>query len=397
MRSGIVVDERFATSRPGVFAIGDVAEFYDPVFRRHRRIEHWSNAAYHGTTLGQDPRGRRGRPLRHRLGVLLRGVRPLVQALRRPGRPRRLAPRRGLRRGGRGLPLHPEREHDRRGRHGPGRRHGERVEGGDPSRRGDRRLGAKVAGTTTEEERWLSRTSSGSRSTRFARCRWTPCSRRTPAIPGTAMALAPLAYLALHEVMRHNPADPAWPNRDRFVLSAGHACILQYTALHLTGYDLPMEQLQRFRQWESMTPGPSRARPHAGRRDDHRPARPGLRERRRARRSRSGSSRETFNRPHHELVDHRVYVHLLRRRPDGGRLVRDGIARRHERARQARLLLRRQPHHDRRHDVDLVHRGSRRAVRGARLARAAGRRRQRPRCAARGDRRRGGGDGRGRR
>jgi 3-phenylpropionate/trans-cinnamate dioxygenase ferredoxin reductase subunit len=53
VRSGIVVDERFSTGRPGVYAIGDVAEFYDPVFRRHRRIEHWSNAAYHGTTLGR--------------------------------------------------------------------------------------------------------------------------------------------------------------------------------------------------------------------------------------------------------------------------------------------------------------------------------------------------------
>jgi 3-phenylpropionate/trans-cinnamate dioxygenase ferredoxin reductase component len=53
VRSGIVVDDRFATARPGVYAIGDVAEFFDPVFRRHRRIEHWSNAAYHGTTLGR--------------------------------------------------------------------------------------------------------------------------------------------------------------------------------------------------------------------------------------------------------------------------------------------------------------------------------------------------------
>jgi 3-phenylpropionate/trans-cinnamate dioxygenase ferredoxin reductase subunit len=53
VRSGVVVDERFATDRPGVYAIGDVAEFYDPVFRRYRRIEHWSNAAYHGTTLGR--------------------------------------------------------------------------------------------------------------------------------------------------------------------------------------------------------------------------------------------------------------------------------------------------------------------------------------------------------
>ena len=53
VRSGVVVNERFETSRPGVYAIGDVAEFFDPVFGRHRRIEHWSNSAYHGTTLGK--------------------------------------------------------------------------------------------------------------------------------------------------------------------------------------------------------------------------------------------------------------------------------------------------------------------------------------------------------
>ncbi len=53
VRSGIVVDERFRTARDGVYAIGDAAEFFDPLYRRHRRIEHWSNAAYHGTTLGR--------------------------------------------------------------------------------------------------------------------------------------------------------------------------------------------------------------------------------------------------------------------------------------------------------------------------------------------------------
>jgi 3-phenylpropionate/trans-cinnamate dioxygenase ferredoxin reductase subunit len=53
VRSGIVVNERFETAKPGVYAIGDVAEFFDPVFGRYRRIEHWSNAAYHGTTLGR--------------------------------------------------------------------------------------------------------------------------------------------------------------------------------------------------------------------------------------------------------------------------------------------------------------------------------------------------------
>src|SRR5581483_8098974 len=73
--------------------------------------------------------------------------------------------------------------------------------------------------------------------------------------PGTAMALAPLAYLLYKEVLRHNPASPHWANRDRFVLSAGHACILQYTTLHLAGYNLSLEELKRFRQWQSATPG----------------------------------------------------------------------------------------------------------------------------------------------
>src|SRR6185369_13507944 len=73
--------------------------------------------------------------------------------------------------------------------------------------------------------------------------------------PGTAMALAPLAYLLYRDVLRHNPADPHWPGRDRFVLSAGHACILQYAALHLSGYDLTIDDLKQFRQWGSRTPG----------------------------------------------------------------------------------------------------------------------------------------------
>jgi len=73
--------------------------------------------------------------------------------------------------------------------------------------------------------------------------------------PGTAMALAPLAYLLYRDVMRHNPADPHWPGRDRFVLSAGHACMLQYASLHLAGYDLTLDDLKQFRQWGSRTPG----------------------------------------------------------------------------------------------------------------------------------------------
>ncbi len=73
--------------------------------------------------------------------------------------------------------------------------------------------------------------------------------------PGTPMALAPLAYALYTRHIRHNPADPHWPNRDRFVLSAGHASMLLYSTLYLTGYDLPLEELKNFRQWGSRTPG----------------------------------------------------------------------------------------------------------------------------------------------
>jgi transketolase len=73
--------------------------------------------------------------------------------------------------------------------------------------------------------------------------------------PGTAMALAPLAHVLWTRVMKYDPADPAWPDRDRFILSAGHACILQYAMLFLTGYGLTLEDLKEFRQWESKTPG----------------------------------------------------------------------------------------------------------------------------------------------
>jgi transketolase len=73
--------------------------------------------------------------------------------------------------------------------------------------------------------------------------------------PGTAMALAPLAYALWGRVLRFDPADPHWPDRDRFVLSAGHASILQYAVLHLTGYDLSLDDLRAFRQWGSATPG----------------------------------------------------------------------------------------------------------------------------------------------
>ena len=73
--------------------------------------------------------------------------------------------------------------------------------------------------------------------------------------PGAPMALAPVAHVLFTRFLKHNPANPSWPDRDRFVLSCGHASMLLYGALHLTGYDLGLDEIRSFRQWGSRTPG----------------------------------------------------------------------------------------------------------------------------------------------
>ncbi|HLF40487.1 MAG TPA: transketolase, partial [Acidimicrobiia bacterium] len=73
--------------------------------------------------------------------------------------------------------------------------------------------------------------------------------------PGTPMALAPLAHVLFSRVMRYDAAEPEWPDRDRFILSAGHASMLLYGMLHLTGFGLTLDDLRDFRQWGSRTPG----------------------------------------------------------------------------------------------------------------------------------------------
>lgn len=73
--------------------------------------------------------------------------------------------------------------------------------------------------------------------------------------PGMPLGMADAAYVLWTRFLKHNPADPHWPNRDRFVLSAGHGSMLLYALLHLTGYDLPLDELKQFRQWGSRTPG----------------------------------------------------------------------------------------------------------------------------------------------
>ena len=73
--------------------------------------------------------------------------------------------------------------------------------------------------------------------------------------PGAPMGMADIAEVLWNDFLRHNPGNPAWANRDRFVLSNGHGSMLLYSLLHLSGYDLPMEEIKRFRQLHSMTPG----------------------------------------------------------------------------------------------------------------------------------------------
>jgi transketolase len=124
--------------------------------------------------------------------------------------------------------------------------------------------------------------------------------------PGTAMALAPVAYVVYREFLRANPANPDWPDRDRFVLSAGHACILQYAALHLTGYNLSLEEIKRFRQWESLTPGHPEHFLTPGVETTTGPLGQGIS-------NAVGMAMaekflaQRYNRPGHTVVDHRVY------------------------------------------------------------------------------------------
>ena len=125
--------------------------------------------------------------------------------------------------------------------------------------------------------------------------------------PGTPMALAPLAHLIWTRHLRHNPADPSWVDRDRFILSAGHASMLLYSMLYLTGYGLSLDDIRDFRQWDSPTPGHPEFGLTTGVETTTGPLGQGfangvgmaIAERFLAAR---------FNRPGHEVIDHHVYA-----------------------------------------------------------------------------------------
>jgi transketolase len=125
--------------------------------------------------------------------------------------------------------------------------------------------------------------------------------------PGAPMGAAAMAYVLWDRFLKHNPRDPRWLDRDRFVLSAGHASMLLYSLLHLTGYDLPMEELRNFRQWGSHTPGHPEFDPDRGVEVTTGPLGQGI-----------GHAvgmaiaeahlAARFNRPGHRIVDHFTYV-----------------------------------------------------------------------------------------
>jgi transketolase len=125
--------------------------------------------------------------------------------------------------------------------------------------------------------------------------------------PGAPMGAAPMAYVLWTRFLRHAPSRPEWPDRDRFVLSAGHASMLLYSLLHLTGYDLPLDELKRFRQWGSRTPGHPESGLTPGVEATTGPLGQGfanavgmaIAERRLA---------ADFNRDEHDIVDHWTYV-----------------------------------------------------------------------------------------
>ncbi len=125
--------------------------------------------------------------------------------------------------------------------------------------------------------------------------------------PGLPLGAAPMAYALWQRHLKHNPRNPSWFNRDRFVLSAGHGSMLQYSLLHLTGYDLSLDDIRNFRQWESKTPGHPEAFLTAGVEATTGPLGQGsvnavgmaMAERYLA---------QLFNRPDHAIVDHYTYA-----------------------------------------------------------------------------------------
>jgi len=127
--------------------------------------------------------------------------------------------------------------------------------------------------------------------------------------PGMPMGMADISEVLWRQFLKHNPADPHWPDRDRFVLSNGHGSMLQYALLHLTGYDLPMQELRRFRQLHSKTPGHPEVGVTPGIETTTGPLGQGLANAVGMALAEKLLAIE-FNRPSHTIVDHRTWVYV---------------------------------------------------------------------------------------
>ncbi len=127
--------------------------------------------------------------------------------------------------------------------------------------------------------------------------------------PGLPMGMAEISEVLWRRFLKHNPADPHWPDRDRFVLSNGHGSMLLYALLHLTGYDLPMQELRRFRQLHSKTPGHPEVGVTPGVETTTGPLGQGLANAVGMALAEKLLATE-FNRPGHEIVDHRTWVYV---------------------------------------------------------------------------------------
>ena len=125
--------------------------------------------------------------------------------------------------------------------------------------------------------------------------------------PGLPMGAAPLAYAIWAHHLRHNPGNPLWPNRDRFILSGGHGSMLLYSLLYLTGYDLPLEELKHFRQWGSLAPGHPEFGLTPGVETTTGPLGQGFSNGVGMAMAEAHLAK-TYNRPGHEIIDHYIYA-----------------------------------------------------------------------------------------
>ncbi len=172
--------------------------------------------------------------------------------------------------------------------------------------------------------------------------------------PGMPMGLAPAAYILWMRHLKFNPANPKWLNRDRFILSGGHGCMLLYSLLYLTGYDMTLDDLKNFRQWGSKTPGHPEYKPELGIEATTGPLGQGIS-------NAVGMAiaqkymANYFNREGFPVVDYKIYVTVGDGDLEEGDIKRDKLISGTSCTGQSDCHLRRQPYFNRRRDGIIIH------------------------------------------